>query len=373
MASLRKTFILNFTATIQKADLFSCSKSAIQTNSNSFSDKRLFSSTPIVKQELSDNSDKVFSRSIQFNNLDDICSENSNKLLKYLVKMSQMNKKNLRISIEGNISSGKSSIINYLKKKVDHRDDILSDKILFDETNCDILTCKLNERNLNTSNKGTLDFLKQSNVNLKIIPEPVHLWRNLNGNNLLDLMYQDPEKWAFPFHSYVQLTMLQNHLELLNNGDSNVASENFKGEELHINIMERSLFSARYCFAQNLANSNMINKAQYEILDKWYNWMSSSHDCNLDIIFYLRTNPEVCMSRLQKRGRPEETTSVSMEYLQKIHDLHERWLNPSRESLVDTSSYYRPPSVIIIDGDQSLDDVYKIIEKETKDAVTMVN
>jgi hypothetical protein len=124
------------------------------------------------------------------------------------------------------------------------------------------LTCKLSNKTLNGSpsaNKAPLDFLKQSNVNLKIIPEPVHLWRNLNGNNLLDLMYADPEKWAFPFHSYVQLTMLENHLELKgdDNDDAEATNENHasSADDLHINIMERSLYSAKYCFAENLFKS----------------------------------------------------------------------------------------------------------------------
>lgn len=76
-------------------------------------------------------------------------------------------------------------------------------------------------------------------------------------------MYSDPEKWAFPFQSYVQLTMLQNHLELLNipttNDVNNENSENVNknranAETFFINIMERSLFSARYCFVENLYN-----------------------------------------------------------------------------------------------------------------------
>jgi deoxyadenosine/deoxycytidine kinase len=108
------------------------------------------------------------------------------------------------------------------------------------------------------SAKCSLDFLKQSNVNLKIIPEPVHLWRNLEGHNLLDLMYEDPVKWAFPFHSYVQLTMLENHMELNKYASSNsMGDENgcFGMDDLHINIMERSLYSAKYCFAENLYKS----------------------------------------------------------------------------------------------------------------------
>jgi thymidylate kinase len=113
-----------------------------------------------------------------------------------------------------------------------------------------------------------------------------------------------------------------------------------------------------------------LKEPHYEILDKWFRWMTSNHDCNLDIIFYLRTDPEICMQRLHRRGRPEETQSVSLEYLQALHELHEQWLNAPRDT---SGRFYKPPSVIVINGDQSIDDVYKIIEKETRNAVTLAN
>jgi deoxyadenosine/deoxycytidine kinase len=44
-----------------------------------------------------------------------------------------------------------------------------------------------------------------------------------------------------------------------------------------------------------------------------------------DGFIYLRTQPEVCHDRLKKRDRHEES-SVSLDYIQTIHDKHERWL-----------------------------------------------
>ena len=95
-------------------------------------------------------------------------------------------------------------------------------------------------------------------VNLKLITEPVNLWRNLEGNNLLELMYTDPHRWAFAFHSYVQLTMLEKHLEL-NQMESIRDLENMNSNEnlskCNISIMERSLYSAKYCFVENIFKS----------------------------------------------------------------------------------------------------------------------
>lgn len=44
-------------------------------------------------------------------------------------------------------------------------------------------------------------------------------------------MYEDPKKWSFSFQSYVQFTMLQQHMYQANKA---------------IKIMERSIYSARY-------------------------------------------------------------------------------------------------------------------------------
>jgi deoxyadenosine/deoxycytidine kinase len=32
---------------------------------------------------------------------------------------------------------------------------------------------------------------------VQLHPEPVEKWQNLNGQNLLQKLYEDPEKWSF--------------------------------------------------------------------------------------------------------------------------------------------------------------------------------
>ena len=121
---------------------------------------------------------------------------------------------------------------------------------------------------------------------------------------------------------------------------------------------------------------------EYEILDKWFNFMIENHDCTLDVIFYLRTEPETCMKRLNQRGRPEETSTITIEYLHNLHDFHENWLIKGNKTetaastnesnhLLKTKEFYRPPLVIVIDGNQSIDDVYKTIETETRNAMSV--
>ena len=200
----------------------------------------------------------------------------------------------LQISIEGNIASGKTTVIRYLKDAVEYSNR-KHDK--------EFTGHKYHEYNLDESKEINLtdtNTLLNKRVSVKLIPEPVDKWRNLNGVNLLELMYKDPQRWSGTFHSYVQLTMFENHVKI----NEPIATENaimspkkFKSshsqttpitspnkkenlrmdienqspinsllpsfspskvsaavseEAYSINIMERSLYSANYCFVENI-------------------------------------------------------------------------------------------------------------------------
>ncbi len=115
----------------------------------------------------------------------------------------------LKISVEGNIGSGKSSMLKMLKENF---------KMI-----------KLNDKNSN-----------KCDLHLNVYPEPVDLWCNVNSANMLDLMYKDPIRWAYTFCSYCMLTVKENHEKL-----------NKVSNAINLNLMERSLYSSRYVFVEN--------------------------------------------------------------------------------------------------------------------------
>lgn len=83
---------------------------------------------------------------------------------------------------------------------------------------------------------------------IKCYPEPVHLWRDLNGINLLSMMYENPKRWAFTLQQYITLTMVMYR-------DQVDSDQNSKP----VAVMERSIYSARYCFVELL-------RKKYDIL-----------------------------------------------------------------------------------------------------------
>jgi len=158
----------------------------------------------------------------------------------------------------------------------------------------------------------TMDSTNPTSDLVEVVEEPVGSWRNLQGTNLLKLMYEDPKRWSLMFQTYVQLTMIQHHT---------------KSSIKPIRVMERSLLSARYCFVENLYNGGNMTDAEYAVLSEWFNFLITCPqlDFKIDQIVYLRTDPEVAYERIKKRKRPEEHL-IPFSYLKDLHELHEDWL-----------------------------------------------
>ena len=45
------------------------------------------------------------------------------------------------------------------------------------------------------------------------LTEPVEVWKDLHGTNLLELFYQDQKRLAFQMQSFVQLTLLKQNIK----------------------------------------------------------------------------------------------------------------------------------------------------------------
>jgi len=192
------------------------------------------------------------------------------------------------------------------------------------------------EGNIGSGKTTFLNHYQGSDVS--ILTEPVDKWRDLNGNNLLQLMYTAPFRHSYTFQSYVQLTMTQLH--------------NMK-VSTPIKMLERSVYSSRHVFGKNLVQTGKMSPSEFEVLDSWFEFLKScpSVDLGVDMVIYLRTSPEVAYQRLKARARSEEKL-VPIEYLRELHDLHEKWLIENKDS-----SLYGGAEVVVIDADDDLTEV----------------
>lgn len=185
-----------------------------------------------------------------------------------------------------------------------------------------------------------------------IIPEPVEQWTNLNGTDVLGLLFTDPHRWAATQESLAMNSFIKEHLRRVG----------------LIKAMERSIHSARVCFGETLRKEGKLSAPEYAILEYWYKFLTNKEpkyptgfDTSSDLILYLRLRPEVAYERINGRGRPEEAT-IQMSYLRHLHEAHENWL------LKGTSGFPVPaPRIFVISTEHPLDDMmrmYKLLAEK---------
>jgi deoxyadenosine/deoxycytidine kinase len=177
------------------------------------------------------------------------------------------------ISIEGNIGTGKTTLINILKKK----------------------------------------FGKKNNV--IFVEEPLNQWLNLkdkDGKNILGKFYENQERWSYSFQMHAFITRSKDILR--QNTDENVI------------IIERSVLTDCNVFAKLLYNSGKISEMEWQLYNEWFTWLTQ-HFASVkpDKFVYLRAEPEVSYQRMLKRTRDEEN-NVPLEYLQAVSEKHDEWL-----------------------------------------------
>ncbi|XP_046362079.1 thymidine kinase 2, mitochondrial-like [Haliotis rufescens] len=190
---------------------------------------------------------------------------------------------------------------------------------------------------------GKTTFLQhfKGNPKVEVLPEPVDKWKSVKGYNSLDMMYKDAARWSLAFQSYVTLTMMEHH-------------EN-KEETPKVKMIERSIYSTRHCFIENLHQGGLMPDIDYNILGEWHDWLNQNSTTDINLIVYLRASPQNCFDRIHKRNRDEEK-DVPIEYLNSLHKLHEDWLIEKKRGEL-------PAPLLVIDANLDLEDLQKKISQ----------
>ena len=201
----------------------------------------------------------------------------------------KLKKNPLMISINGNIGSGKSTILEHLEIYFKHIDSDIS----------------MNDSNTNHINTHNIMFLK----------EPVDEWSTIqdaSGETILSKFYKDPAKYAFAF----QIMAYATRLNLIRK----TILENPKCAVL---ICERSLEADKQIFANMLHDDGLIDDVSYQIYCR--NFSEYAPDFKVDKNVYIDASAEVCFSRIAKRSRNGES-NIELAYLQKCKKYHDSWL-----------------------------------------------
>ena len=182
------------------------------------------------------------------------------------------------ISIEGNIGSGKSTVINNLKEYYKSSD----------------------------KNNNKVYFLE----------EPVSEWveiKDSDGKNIIEKFYEDQEHYSFSF----QMMAYISRLAMLKR-----AIKHCKEKGIKLIICERSLQTDKNVFCKMLHDSGKIEDINFQIYNKWFSEFIS--DMPLIYYVYIKTEPKIAYERVLKRNRKGE--NISVEYLEMCSMYHDNWL-----------------------------------------------
>jgi len=168
------------------------------------------------------------------------------------------------------------------------------------------------EANIGAGKSTLLSKLEESDLNIKIIQEPVNEWLKLkdkSGSNILDNFYKDSSKWAFAFQINAFYTRIKKIEECTDDT---------------IYIVERSIYTDKNCFAKNCYVNSILNDIEWNIYNDLHSWAQDYISKPFGYI-YLKTTPEVCMKRIKNRSRKEEV-NLSLDYLKDLDKLHDNFI-----------------------------------------------
>lgn len=214
------------------------------------------------------------------------------------------------VSIEGNIGSGKSTLIEHLKKNYK------KDNIIY-------------------------------------LEEPVKEWTNIkdkNDKNILVKFYEDQKKYSFAF----QMMAYISRLDLLR--------RTIKENPESIIITERSLYTDKYVFAKMLYDSDKIEEIEYSIYNRWFSSMIDLAPLNK--IIYMKTSPETSFKRIIKRSREGED-NIKEDYIRECNRYH----NEMFKHIDDNNNIEK----LIIDCSENIETNECLLDDWTKDILNFIN
>lgn len=193
-----------------------------------------------------------------------------------------MTKRPYIVSIEGNIGSGKTTLIHRLEERLGD-----GKKFIF-------------------------------------LREPLHIWKSIQDHetseNILEKFYKDTTKYAFSFQIMVYITFTQRLIDAIKKADENT-----------VIVCERSLESCRSIFSKMLRESGNIDDINYKVLEMFYNQVELIH---IDAVIYLDISVETSDERIKKRTRLGED-NIPISYLEKCKMNHEEWIRSITSKQLD--------------------------------------
>ena len=170
------------------------------------------------------------------------------------------------------------------------------------------------EGNIGSGKTTIIRHLQRLYKDVLLVEEPVKDWQNLEGENLLKKKNEDLNRWGYSFEAYVLITKM--------NELTKVASSDKK-----IILIERCMLTDKAFFDVNVEN-NLSTPMEEAMFKNLYEFLSNNVYPRLSGIIYLDTPVEECIKRMKERGRKEEK-DIKADYLTQLDQHFKKVVNES--------------------------------------------
>jgi deoxyadenosine/deoxycytidine kinase len=174
------------------------------------------------------------------------------------------------------------------------------------------------EGNIGSGKSTVLQKLREYHPHWVFVDEPVNDWlalKNQKGESLLEVFYKDKQRWSYTFQNAAVLYRFKKLQEALRTLE--------KGKH-HVIVMERCLETDRQIFSKMLWKDGCMDDLEKKLYDEWFTHLRNMSP-SVDAYIYVNTNPELSFDRLKLRAREGESI-IPLEYLEELANYHKEWL-----------------------------------------------
>lgn len=147
-------------------------------------------------------------------------------------------------------------------------------------------------------------------------------YENVQGNPLIPLMYEDPERWAFT----LQMNFLrEKYVQMV------------KAKSVGNCLVERTIFE-NIMFSKTHYQEGNFNDVEWDVYKKMLDHFSQTAPVP-DLMIFLDVSDDLALERIKQRGRPYEQGEDKIPYYLKMNQIYREWV-----------ANYNHPKVVVDNG-----------------------
>ena len=133
-----------------------------------------------------------------------------------------------------------------------------------------------------------------------------------SDNPYIGDFYENMSRWAFQLQISFLGSRIEQTLDMIRSGEKDI-------------FQDRTIYEDAHIFADNLHRMGLISSRDFATYMKIFD-LTTTLIPQPDVLIYLRASIPTLVAQIKRRGRAYEM-NIDEEYLQRLNDKYEHWIN----------------------------------------------